>query len=632
MPVHNEFVLRSNSASFPVVMLSIMAYDFTGIDNGYINMSSDSNNPSLPHSSAYVSSAKSCDATDTEKTLRALIDAAPICIHEISLEGLLTAMNPAGLKMMGVKSQDEIRGLRYLDVIIDEDKDRVSTLMDKAIQGESSKFEFRVMGDSKLLYYSSSFQPLTDDHGNVNRLMGVTTDITEMKENQNKLEHLAHHDSLTGLPNRTLILDRLEKNIDEAKRGKQLVATIFLDLDDFKKVNDTIGHKAGDAILVLASQRLKNLLRAEDTVGRFGGDEFVIILSNIAELSDAQNIVYKILSSFQQAFEVDSHEFVITASIGVSIYPYDGNNSDELLQKADMAMYHAKAGGRNEHHFFNDSMSLAVARRLEIEERLRGALERGELYVVFQPIISVKNRNISGAEALLRWQSPDLGSVLPEEFIPIAEKTGLIIAIGNFVLSQAIQLAASIHSQGKDNFKIAVNLSPRQFRDPHLVNFIQVQLKDLSLNPNFLELEITEGVLLEKYTHVNEVLKSLRKLGVRISVDDFGTGYSSLSYLCKYSFDTIKIDRSFVKDMEMQNDYATLVDAMLAIAQGLHLGIIAEGVETESQHKYLKDQGCSHAQGYLYSRPATAEHLFDLMGMRQLQSKTVLLEGRMGAA
>ena len=456
---------------------------------------------------------------------------------------------------------------------------------------------------------------LTTIHNEVDKqvIYTVWRDITLQKQQQEHILYQAHYDNLTGLPNRFLALDRLSQLISESHRQHNNIALLFLDLDDFKKINDSLGHEAGDRLLVMAAQRLRTAVREGDTVARLGGDEFIIVIGGLNKPEEAHSVAACLLEPFRDSFKLDGHDLILTGSLGIACYPDDGTTAGELLRKADMAMHHAKALGRNSYQFFTPTMNESVSRRLLLEENLHGALERKEFSLVYQPLIRISDRKIIGAEALLRWHNPILGPVPPDEFIPITEQTGYIMQIGEFVLTEALAMAASIQLRFDQSFKIAVNLSPRQFRDQKLASKIESLLRLNALPGHTLELEITEGVLLSGQALIGEALAKMNKLGINIAMDDFGTGYSSLSYLRQYPFDTLKIDRSFTQDITLDPADRELVSAAIAMAHGLGLFVVAEGVETTEQLDHLIEQGCDFAQGYLFSKPVPAEEFMELM-------------------
>jgi len=432
-------------------------------------------------------------------------------------------------------------------------------------------------------------------------------DITERKEAEEAILYQAHFDALTALPNRFLALDRLNQLLIEAKRSNELVAVLFLDLDDFKKVNDSLGHEIGDKLLVDAAQRLSSVVRSGDTVGRLGGDEFILLLPGLKNAADARPTVENLLMRFRDSFKIEKRELILTVSVGIAIYPQDGICGSDLLRNADSAMYHAKNAGRNTYSYYQDSMNNEVARRLVLEEQIHGALERKEFEVFYQALRDVKTDRIIGAEALLRWNNEKLGSVSPAEFIPIIEQSGMINPIGMFVLDRAMSQLSQWNEAYKIELKIAVNLSPRQFRDPKLVDKISALVDKYHFSSGSLELEITEGVLMGGHTSISESLQSLEDIGVHIAMDDFGTGYSSMSNLRKYPFNMLKIDRSFVRDLMTDSADKELINATIVMSHALGLKVVAEGVETTEQLATLKRLGCDLVQGFLFGRPVNAE-------------------------
>jgi len=452
-----------------------------------------------------------------------------------------------------------------------------------------------------------------DNEGNPLKSVGTVLDITLRKEQENHILHQAHYDSLTNLPNRFLALDRLTQLINEAQRKNEKLAVLFLDLDDFKKVNDTLGHETGDKLLIEASERLHNSVRSGDTVGRLGGDEFILLLTELTDAEDAIPVLENLVEQFRKPFKVDNRELILTASIGISIFPGDGENASDLLRNSDSAMYYAKDLGRNTYSFYTDDMNKKVSRRLSIEEQMHGALNRNEFYVLYQPKIDISSGRIIGAEALVRWNNSVLGQVFPDEFIPVSEQTGIIVSLGNFVLNQALEMTAQWQKSYTSDFQIAVNLSPRQFRDPKMVESIEQAILQSKVPSKSLELEITEGVLMTGHSYTDIALKALNELGIELSMDDFGTGYSSLSYLRKYPFNTLKIDRSFINDITVDPADRELVNATIAMAHGLGLKVVAEGVETKEQLAYIEKQGCEFAQGYLFSRPVAPEEISEML-------------------
>jgi len=440
-------------------------------------------------------------------------------------------------------------------------------------------------------------------HANAQLLL----EIDERRNVERKLQHQAQYDSLTELPNRMLSIDRLSQAILGAERSGNHVVLIFLDLDDFKKVNDTLGHQHGDALLVQAARRLRLAVRAEDTVARHGGDEFLVIVGGLRLPEDAEAIADKIVHAFADSFEIAGSEIVVTPSMGLAVYPEDGDTPDMLLRNADLAMYDAKDAGRNTYRYFNQHVHDSSVRRLTIERRLRSALQRGELQLMYQPLVATATKQLVGAEALLRWHSPDVGLVMPDQFIAVAEHTGLIVEIGDWVLHTACAQLRAWRDRGASQLRMAVNVSPRQFRGDRLLSTVRECLTSNALPPSCLQIEVTEGLVIRNQPEVGETLIALSRLGVALAMDDFGTGYSSLSYLKRFPFDAIKIDRSFVRDVASDPDDCALVIAAIRMGKGLGLSVVAEGVETDKQLAFLTEHECDLVQGHLFSKPLPAE-------------------------
>ncbi len=447
-----------------------------------------------------------------------------------------------------------------------------------------------------------------DTIGRVTHYLAIEEDISLRKAQEQRILHQAQYDALTDLPNRMLAVDRLNQSMKIAQREVHKVVVMFVDLDDFKKVNDTLGHDAGDLLLVEAARRMEGAVRGGDTIARQGGDEFLVLLGGIQQTRDVECVAQKIIAAYSKPFSVEGVELVITPSIGLSVYPDDGEEAAILLRNADAAMYRAKDEGGNSYHFYTQTMNEQVQRRLEVESHLRHALERNELEIYYQPIVDTVTRQVSGVEALLRWHNETLGPIGPDTFIPIAEQTGIIMEIGDWVLTTGARQIAEINQRLGLSLKLAVNVSPRQFRNNSIVASV-LKVLETGVDLSMLEIEITEGVLLGNHPETLALLAELKRLGIDLSMDDFGTGYSSLSYLKNLPFDRIKVDRSFVRDIETDKEDLALVKAAVMMACGLGLKVIAEGVETEPQYRILADINCDYLQGYLFSKPLSIQLL-----------------------
>jgi diguanylate cyclase (GGDEF)-like protein len=433
------------------------------------------------------------------------------------------------------------------------------------------------------------------------------SDMTERKANEARIAFLAHHDPLTGLPNRTLFQDRLGQALARADHSDSFLALLFLDLDRFKNINDSLGHMAGDRLLQAVAGRLRLCVGDEGTICRQGGDEFIIVLPELPDVSASARIAERILSRLAEPFEVDGHELGTSFSIGISVYPFDGADADTLMKNADTAMYCAKGSGRNTYRFFTEAMNANALERLTIETHMRQAIENKEMSVFFQPQVHLATGAVVGGEALLRWHSEILGSIPPERFIAIAEESGMIVVIGRWVLEESCRHAKGWYDRGGHRVKVAVNISALQFRRDDIVASVGQVLQKTGLPPHCLELELTESLLLEHAEDILEKVRQLKQLGVLLSIDDFGTGYSSLSYLKRFAVDRLKIDKGFVRDMVNDPDDAAIVRAIIQLGLSLKLEVIAEGAESATQVDFLMREGCPEAQGYYFCKPVPSE-------------------------
>jgi diguanylate cyclase (GGDEF)-like protein/PAS domain S-box-containing protein len=458
-----------------------------------------------------------------------------------------------------------------------------------------------------------SVAPIHDREGKATGAVMVFRDVSLGRAMALQATHSAQHDFLTGLPNRMLLNDRINHAIASAPRNLNKVAVLFLDLDGFKHINDSLGHPIGDKLLQSIAKRLVGCVRGSDTVSRQGGDEFVVLLAEVAKSDDAIIMARRMLQAVAEAHSIDQHDLHVTASIGVSIYPDDGLDAETLIKNADTAMYQAKEDGRQDYQFFEPAMNVRAVERQSIEESLRRALERHEFEVHYQPKVNVKTGKITGAEALIRWTHPILGRVVPTKFIPVAEDCGLILSIGNWVLREACKQARAWLDAGLPLGTMAVNISAMEFRDENFLDGVFAILKETSLDPRCLELELTETVLMKRAESTESILKALRAIGVQVAVDDFGTGYSSLSYLRKFPIDALKIDQSFVRQITTAPDETTIVTAVIGMGRSLKLRVVAEGVETQEELAFLQANQCEEAQGYYFSPPVVPQEFAKLL-------------------
>lgn len=544
--------------------------------------------------------------TEQRGFLQSIIDAVPDPILVVGMDRQLLLTNQAAGRLVA-------GGDRGTEV--GERPEINNPLQEISRRREPVMLEQRITGaDGQPQVVEISAAPLHDKGGSLSGIVEAIRDITErrrmeslLRENEQRLDHLAHHDALTDLPNRLLFQDRFEHAIHKARRGGTSVALLFLDLDRFKNINDTFGHEVGDELLKAVARRLNGCVRSIDTVARLGGDEFAVILEEIRDESAPSAVARKIIRALGDAFRIGEHELYIGTSIGISIYPTDGDSVETLIKNADSAMYHAKEEGRGGFQYFTLTLNVRAQRRLTIEICLRKALERGELTLHYQPQVDLKQGRVAGAEALLRWNSPELGALSPAEFIPVAEESGLIVPIGEWVLESACRQALEWERSGLPPLYIAVNLSARQFRHKDLVGSVARILAETGLAPSRLDLELTESILLGDSSTALDILSKFRDLGVNLSIDDFGTGYSSLSYLNRFPLDHLKVAQEFVRAIPDDNNSKAIARAIVVLAKNLGLKVIVEGVETVAQLRFFAAMGCEYVQGYLFSKPLPAE-------------------------
>jgi diguanylate cyclase (GGDEF)-like protein/PAS domain S-box-containing protein len=513
-------------------------------------------------------------------------------------------------RVFGYPPEQHGTGKFWKACIHGDDRERVVKAIHDLLDsgGENWSDEYRFMrSDGSYAHVLDRGHAVRDASGRAVRMIGAKTDITMRKEAEEKLAYLAQFDSLTGLPNRHLFRDRLMHSMARAKRTGNAMAVLFIDLDRFKLINDTLGHGAGDRLLKEATQRLQSCVRSSDTVGRFGGDEFGAVVTDLAKPADASVVAQKIIEALARPFNLDGHESYVTASIGITLFPTDGGEAGTLIMNADAAMYRAKEQGRNTYQYFTREMNERAMQRVKTESALRRAIERNEFLLHYQPKVRIANGEVCGFEALLRWQHPERGLVPPLEFIPVLEDTGLIVPVGEWVIGEVCAQIRRWQDAGFRPPAVAVNLSARQFQQKGLEDTVGAELRRSGIEPALLQFELTESLLMKEPETAARTLRGLKKLGVMLSVDDFGTGYSSLSYLKRFPIDALKIDRAFIRDVTVDPDDAAITFAIIGLAHSLKLSVIAEGVETRDQLRFLEMHGCDEMQGFLFSRPVTAD-------------------------
>ena len=547
-----------------------------------------------------------------EEQLRATLCNTPhVAIQWYDHDGRVEYWNPASERMYGVQAQQALGfTLEELLLSVDGAEDFHSVLRRlREAQGPIGPLEcgFRRRDGSVGIALSTLFE-IPSHHGRP-VFVRMDVDLTERKHAEERLAHLAHHDPLTGLPNRTLFHDRLSLALAQARRNGWKVGLLFIDLDRFKMVNDTLGHVQGDVLLRTVSERLVSAIRAGDSVARLGGDEFAVILPDMPNSDTAAHVAQKLLDTLAEPVALEQREMYVSASIGITVSPTDGEDPDALIRNADTAMFRAKELGRGGYQFFAASLNERALHLLDTEHRLRRALERGEFLLHYQPRADARSGRVLGAEALLRWVPSAGGVIMPQEFVPILEDTGLIVPVGDWVLRQACAQLARWDRAGLRWLSVSVNVSPRQFRRAEIVQSLKNILAETGADPRRIELEITEGLLMQDTDVCAGALREIKELGVRISIDDFGTGYSSLSYLKRFAIDGLKIDRSFIRDIPHDLNDAEIATAVIAMSNKLGLRVVAEGVELPAQHEFLIGCGCDEVQGFLYSHPLPEREL-----------------------
>ncbi|CUW39749.1 puatative Signal transduction protein [Magnetospirillum sp. XM-1] len=542
------------------------------------------------------------------------VEQSPVAVTVVGGDGIVQYVNSAHAAITGYPGA-EVPGMTLAALYPGEARAVQADLWQSLLAGGEWRGEIRVRRlDGKYQWQDVYASKVATPGEDAPHYLLQIEDITIRKEQERKLQHQALFDGLTDLPNRVQALDRLGHEIDQARDRGRKVALLFVDLDEFKAINDSLGHEYGDELLVLASERLRQAAGSLGVVARFGGDEFLVIIGDLQDDEAARGVASGIIERFSHPFTISRRELVATASIGLAIYPVDGRTQQTLLRNADIAMYQAKLAGRNRFCFFTSRMNEEAEARLRMEGELRRAVGTDQFHLAYQPLVAVKTGRAVGVEVLLRWSNPELGNVPPERFIPQAETSGVIVAIGRMVLRAACRDARRWVDAGHADLRLCINVSPRQFQDAGFLDDVRAALAESGLEPRNLELEITEGLLLTERGDIDILLRTLTDMGILLSIDDFGTGYSSLSYLERFPFDTLKVDRSFMIGMLERQERKVLVETIVAMASGLGLKVIAEGVETPEQLAHLAAIGCDMAQGYLFSRPVPAAEIPSLLG------------------
>ncbi len=564
---------------------------------------------------------------DPEARYRALIEHVPAVtyVQVVDRADPAVHVSPQVEAMLGNGPEEWLADREFfIKLLHPEDRECVLAENLRANQsGEPFDLEYRLIArEGRTVWVRDEAVLVTDETGRPLYWQGVMIDVTERKALEERLRHQALHDPLTDLPNRSLLLERLGQALVRAERRRKKVAVLFMDLDNFKHVNDSLGHEAGDRLLVEVAARLRSSLRAEDTVARLGGDEFVVLSENLRDKRGAAAVARRITRALRSTIPLDGHEVIVTASIGIAFGASCEDRPEELVRGAEIAMYRVKESGKNRSEIFRQEMGDSSSKRLRLEEELRGALERGEFVVHYQPKVIISTGEIVGVEALVRWEHPQRGLLHPVEFVPLAEETGLIMPLGGWVLEEACRQVREWQQRYPSDPPLAVyvNLSARQFSEPDLVGQVVNVLRDTGLEASSLVLEITEGTAMEEAPTTIATLRTLRELGVKLAIDDFGTGYSSLSYLKRFPVDVIKIDRSIVEGLERGPADAAIVSATIAMAHDLGLKAVAEGVETSEQFVKLQTLGCDIGQGYYWWRPCPGEAAATLLAAESSSS------------
>ena len=622
----------------PAILMMTALDDAASIDRAYAVQATDfvvkPINPRLmPHRVRYLhrSSQAAAELRESEMRLKSAERIANVGHWVWSIDEDDVVVSEQAAAILGINEPGPSLASLFERVPSDERERLRVCIARSADKGEGFIFEHRIVGDGQMRHASQRAVVERSDDGSLARVVATVHDITQRRRDEEEIRRLAYFDSLTGLANRVLLRQNLDRVLDLARRHNRNSAVLCLDLDLFKRVNDTLGHSAGDDLLKAAANRLQTAMRRSDcvavsqppqiehlgsSIGRVGGDEFTIVLSEIRREEDAAIVAKRLLGELAKPFTVGREQVFVGASIGIAVYPCDGDNAEDLTKNADAALYHAKAQGRNRFAFYSESLNEATRRRMQLETGMRIALQEDQFEVVYQPKVEIGTDRVFGLEALLRWHHPEEGTISPGIFIPVAEDTGLIIPIGTWVLRTACDQLRRWSDQGLTGMSISVNVAARQFSDEDFVSIVTETLAASGIESSQLELEITESTLMDDTDVSIDVLNALRALGVRVAVDDFGTGYSSLSYLRKFPIDVLKVDRSFVQDIPHNSDNSAIAEAIIAMGDSLRMKVVAEGVETDAQLAFLANCNCDAVQGFLFSRPLPADAMGDWMQQR----------------
>jgi len=555
----------------------------------------------------------------SEARFRVLTESSLDLISVMDADGRILYQSPALRHLLGYEPADTV-GRNVSELVHRDDLDQVRAAFKRVIEARQSNeaVEFRLRHRDGMwrTFESLGTNCLANPH--IHGVVFNSRDVTDRKVIQQRIQHLAYHDNLTGLPNRSLLQDRLAHSIARAERGGRKVAVLFIDLDNFKNINDTLGHDVGDELLRQVSRRLSECVRLEDTIARQGGDEFIVLLDSLEDSRGASVVAQKVLTSLRQAFILSGTEQHVSGSVGIALYPEDGRDAQTLMKNADTAMFHGKSLGKNTYQYFTAQMNIAVKRRMTLESALRRAVMQKDFVLHYQPQINLESGEIIAVEALVRWKTEDSGTVMPGDFIPLAEETGLINEIGEWVLREGCRQAKEWQDKGLPARRMAINLSARQFSDRGFLDMVTRVLAETGLDPRQLELEITESQVMRQTEGMIMLLNKLADMGVQLAIDDFGTGYSSLSYLKRLPIQKLKIDQSFVRDITVDPNDTAIVVAIINMAKSLDLETIAEGVETAGQLALLRSKGCKTGQGFYFSAPVRAEVLYPLLKQNNL--------------